>query len=720
MDSDGSPLGDARGVRTQNDSAHVEGNLVQTGSITGNVIVHYVSKTPTLLPHQIPPPRGYFVGRKAEIRQMIDLAGRVSRSTPALIVINGPGGVGKTALAQNGISLLHRTFPDGQLYANLRPDGSKVNIEPGEILSQFLRALGIPPEKVPVDLAEQEALFRTITSRRSILLLLDNAKSAVQIRPLLPAGDSLTVVTSRSRLGALVAKGGHLINLAPLGEPESLELLERTLGGERIAREPVAAAELARLCHGMPIALWGAISRLGSRPERSIAGEVSKLRDAHHRLRVLPGDETLSVQASFDLSYREQSTEGRRVYRLLSLHPGLDFPVDVVSAAARLSVPQTEKVLTSLINANLLEDVDEDRYRFNELIRIHASERCHRYTREHHRITALGRIIEWYLRTARAADRVITPYRPLIEYTGRYGGDEHRTFDDRLAALRWFDDERANLMAVVRTAYHNNMAETTWHLCDALWSFFLYRRHYRDRLEIDGIGVQCARSWPNKTAEADMLKRQGRLFGLIGRFPEGIGLLREAITLNRSIGNIRGEADSLADLGRIHLDRGDIIAAKKYFDKSLRIHRMRDDAHDIALVLINLGLATIGIGDHERSLRMLHEARTMIEAHLEIDPYNFARALIALGKANFHIGQYEHALGYLNEGLRIMQRFGSEYHLAEIWVLLGQIAEAGGAFSKAEEHYDEALQIYLALGAQEAQMVETRLQNLKSGRKSDD
>jgi tetratricopeptide (TPR) repeat protein len=714
MDSDGSTWGDRLGARTLNESAHVEGNLVQTGSITGNVHVHHVpgAVTPPV-PHQLPPRSGHFVGRVSEIRQLADFAAHVSTLAPVLVVINGPGGVGKTALALNGLHLLSQAFADGQLYANLRPYGTDANLEPGEVLGQFLRALGIPPEKIPVELAEQEALFRTITSRRSILLLLDNATSVGQIRPLLPAGGSLTVVTSRSRLGALVAAGGHIINLPPLSQPESLELLGKALGVDRVAREPEAAAELAVLCHGMPIALCGAVARLGSRPERSITKEASELRDEHHRLRVLSVDETLSVQASFDLSYREQPPENRRLYRLLSLNPGLDFTIEVASAAGRLSVPQTEKVMTSLVNANLIEDAGDDRYRFNDLIRIHAYEHCQRHTRESHRVAALGRIIEWYLCTARAADRVITPYRPLIEYSNRHGRGERPTFDDRVGALQWLDDERANLMAVTRSAHYNGMAETAWQLCDALWSFFLYRRHYRDRLEIDGIGVQSARAWGNRVAEADMLKRQGRLFGLMGKFPEAIERLWEATTVNRSIGNLRGEADSLADLGRVHLDRGETSVAAQYLRQALRIHRERGDGRDVALTLINLGLVSLDAGDHERALRELQEARTMIERHVDADPYNYARALIALGKVNVHIGHPERAHGHLTKGLELMQRFGSEYRLAEVWGLLGQIAEASGEISKAEKHYKEALRIYVALGAQEARMIEGRLQRLE-------
>jgi tetratricopeptide (TPR) repeat protein len=215
-----------------------------------------------------------------------------------------------------------------------------------------------------------------------------------------------------------------------------------------------------------------------------------------------------------------------------------------------------------------------------------------------------------------------------------------------------------------------------------------------------------------------MLKRQGRLFGLIGKFPKAIERLQEAATINREIGNLRGEGDSLADLGRVHLDCGETIAAERHLGHALRIHRDRGDARDVAVTLIHLGLMYLDAGDHERALRDVQEARTILETHVDTDPYNYARALIALGKVNVHTGQHEHALGHLTEGLEIMRQYGSEYRLAEVWALLGQIAEAGHETSEAAKHYKEALRIYLALNAQEARAVEERLRRLELGKET--
>jgi tetratricopeptide (TPR) repeat protein len=196
------------------------------------------------------------------------------------------------------------------------------------------------------------------------------------------------------------------------------------------------------------------------------------------------------------------------------------------------------------------------------------------------------------------------------------------------------------------------------------------------------------------------------------RFPEAIGNLQAAVSINRSIGNLRGEADSLADLGRVHLDRGETAAATRHLVDALLLHRERGDARDIAITLIHLGLASLDAAQPLRALRELQEAHTLIAAHVDTDPYNYARALIALGKANVHTGDHESALGHLTEGLAIMEKFGSEYRLAEVRDLLGQIAQARGEVSQAERHYMEALRLYRALDAQEADTMEERLQGL--------
>lgn len=694
-----------------NTSGAVRGNVVQVGSLSGGLHIHGPGEDFDV-PRQLPAVPGLFVGRHAELAFLDASVGRRAAASPVVIAISGPGGIGKTTLATTWLHARGNDYPDGHLYADLRAFGGNPSVDPGEVLGHFLRSLGVPSEKVPVEPAHLVNLYRTITTRLRVLVLLDNVVSAAQVRPLLASGRSLCVVTSRQHLSALTAAGGTLLRLNPLSRPDSLDLLSGVLGAERIQRERTAAAELAELCHGVPIALWGAAARLAGRPRRPIEREVGELRDEQRRLKNLSVDETLSVQASFDLSYRALPPRARRLYRLLGLHTGQDFTTSVAAAAAAVPVGEAEELTGLLVNASLLNEVDEDRYRFNDLIRIHAHQCCERHVRPIDRQTALGRVIGWYMQSARNADRIITPYRRDLPYNGPHRPTEPATFNNRTEALHWLETERANLLAITRTAHQSGLAQEAWHLCNALWSLFLYHREYRDRLEIDTIGVASARAWGNRVAEADMVKRLGRLYGLLERYDESIAYLEEAVSINRSIDEVQGEADSLSDLGRVHLDRGDLPAATTALARSLEIHRHRRDDRSTALTLINIGMLSLRQRKHHQALRQVREAVTLLKEKSAADPYNYARALIALGRTMVQVDHDDAAFDYLTEGLKLMRRLGSEYQLAEINGLLGRITEKRGDLRAARGYYATAVQIYVRLGAADAEGLKERMMNL--------
>jgi tetratricopeptide (TPR) repeat protein len=406
------------------------------------------------------------------------------------------------------------------------------------------------------------------------------------------------------------------------------------------------------------------------------------------------------------------------LYCALGLHPGMAFSSELATAAVGRPDEEVERLLDSLVEANLLNEAAEGRFEFADLIRLHARHRAMRNAKHPYGATE-RRIIEWYLHTTRAADRILAPYRNSPGYEYRTDVTHHPQLADRQQALRWLDAERLNLIAVTRLAHDQGMAEVTWHLCDALWSLFLYRRHYPDRLEIDRLGVASAKAWGNPVAEADMLKRLGRLYGLTGDFEKAFDLLHEAIELNRRCGTTAGEADALGDLGRVHLALGETGRAWELLTDSLRIHRERGDERSVALTLINCGLVDLEAGDQVASIERFEQALEILERYRESDPYNHARALIALGKALVRVRRHDEALGFLTHGLDIMSEYESEYRLAEISGLLGEIAEATGDRGGALRQYRKALQTYLGLGAHEAQEIEQRITALNGGRQGE-
>jgi len=321
-------------------SGTVWGPSVQAGTIHGDVHFHEPPAAPSV-PRQLLAEPAYFTNRESELNRLAAVVG--GRSRPPVAVLTGPGGVGKTALAMRWAHRVASGFAHGQLYADLGGFSGTEPVDPGEVLGLFLRALGVAPARVPVGLAEQTALYRSVTARRSLLLVLDNAYSAAQVRVLLPASPScLVVVTSRSRLSGLVPEGASIIDVGPLPAAESVALLADALGEARVAAETGDAEAVARLCGGLPIALCVAAARLAGRPRLSIRRVAGDLLSERDRLRALSVGGGRPVQAAFDVSYRFLAAPAALAYRRLALHPGPAFglgPVAALTATRTRPVP---------------------------------------------------------------------------------------------------------------------------------------------------------------------------------------------------------------------------------------------------------------------------------------------------------------------------------------------------------------------------------------------
>jgi predicted ATPase len=419
-------------------SGTVTGHSVQAGTVHGGV--HFHAAQEALRP---PPPRQLlappadFSGRVVELVRLDELVAASERTeAPALVVLTGPGGVGKTALALQWAHNSRGRFPDGQLYVDLAGFGGGDPLDPGEALGRFLRALGVPPQQVPAALAEQTALFRSMTAQKSLVLLLDNAYSTAQARVLLPAsGRAVVLVTSRSRLVGLMADGARMLSVAPLGEAAAMTMLSRAVGDERVAGEPEQAAKLVTLCGGLPIAVRLTAARLAARSRWSLNRVVAELADEHARLAALSAAGDVSLQASFDLSYRQLPDCPATLYRRLGLHPGREFDLGVCSAVLEGEPTEVEDGLYELVDNNLVEEIAEDRFRFHDLLRLHARHRASLDDPAPVRELTLRRMLEWYLAAAMAADQVLTPYRRRLPYEFCAAGRRSRLRGPRAGAV---------------------------------------------------------------------------------------------------------------------------------------------------------------------------------------------------------------------------------------------------------------------------------------------
>lgn len=691
-------------------SGMVIGPTVQAGAIHGGVHFHQVGKTP-IVPRQLLAAPALFTNREAELALLTDYIGHGER--PIAVAI-GPGGVGKTALVLRCAHQVQHRFRDGQLFSDLGGWGGGDPADPGDVLGTFLRALGVAPERVPVSLEEQAALFRSITSGKSLLVVLDNAVSAAQVRALMPASGSCAVlVSSRSRLIGLLPDGARLVDVGPLSTEDGLRLLRRTVGEQRIVAEPARARQMAQLCGGLPMALCVAAARLAGRPRLPVSVVAEELADERGRLAALSAVDGLSVEASLDASYRSLAPAAALLYRRLALHPGPDFTVGIPLLLASYGPGEhPATVLDQLVAANLLEDIAEDRFRYHDLLRLHARRKADDDDSDSERTVTALVMLEWYLAGAMRADRIVTPYRRRLEYDFRTTPMRLPEWVARDDALAWMERERVNLLEAGREAMRREWYELAWHLSDVMWPLLLYRKHYRDRLEIDRRGVDAARAWGNRWAEADMRKRLSRICYITGDLEGAAEHIRCSIELCEQEGDERGRIDALAGLASLYRDTGRTGEAVELSRAVLEANRRLGDARAIGLALLNLAQLLTRHGDAAEALDLLAEADQVFAGLAEIDPYNGVRVQTGLAEASLATGDLIGGRAAAEKAAAGMRDLGSDYEHGQALELWGRVAAEQGDAPTAVEALQNAHRLFTAAGSSRATEVQRRLDAL--------
>jgi tetratricopeptide (TPR) repeat protein len=643
-------------------------------------------------PRQLRPAMATFVNRKRELRTL-DHAGR----TGQLVVLVGPPGVGKTAFALHWAHRVHSRYDGGQFYADLGGPGRPVALQ--DVFGRFLRALGVAPQRVPVDADEQATMFRSLTAGRRLLVLLDNVAFADQVRALLPASpSSVTVVTSRSRLGSLISEGARFVAVDRLGVWDGVELLSQAVGLLRIKAEPGPARELVGLCGGLPIALCVAAARLVSRPKWTVEKVVADLVDERRRLARLSFGDDLSVKAVFDVSYQALSPPAARLYRLLGLHPGPDFDAGVAAAVLSTSRAEAEQLVDELLTASLLEEVREDRCRFHDLIRLHALELAQNEESAGDRQLGVRRILDWYLDGATRAGRVVTPHRKGLRRDIEHVPVERVAFASHAEALDWLDRERANLLAAARAAFEQGMLTMTWQLADAMWGLFLFRTHYHDWMQFDLLAVDATHDGPDRAAEAEAQDRLGLLFHALGRNEEALDHMARASAIWQELGECHRMASSTERFGFAYLDQGRAELAIEHFTLALQGYREVGEQRSAGLALISIGRALTESGRFVEAIGYLTEARAELGSLTVPDPYNSARALLALGRAETGAGEWDTARSRLQAALAAMREVESPLGEADILWALGELYAQTGEHADARQCYERTEAMLVELG----------------------
>ncbi|MFI1798003.1 AfsR/SARP family transcriptional regulator [Streptomyces sp. NPDC020379] len=694
---------------------------------------------PTQLPAMVPD----FTGRESFVAELIEQLVTAEGRIMAVSAVAGMGGAGKTTLAVHVAHAARHHFPDGQLYADLQGTGP-VPAEPEAVLGSFLRALGVPDSAIPDGLQERTALFRSTLDGRRVLALLDNARDAAQLRPLLPIAEGCAaLITSRRRM--LDLAGARLVDLGVLSADEALALFTRIVGQERVGAGRDAAMDVVAACGFLPLAIRIAASRLAARRTWTVSVLAHKLADERRRLDELRAGD-LAVKATFELGYGQLEPAQARAFRLLALPAGPDIGLEAAAALLDREAGTTEDLLESLVDLSLMETPGPGRYRCHDLLRTYARHRSPAGAEEDE---ALLRLHRFHLASARAAFVVTRPGDRSLAYLRDTGspGLEFATHD---AALDWVCGEAGNLLAAVQQAVAHPSDEALGDAVDTLWAVgdLLESGKWEEAYSrAAGALVAAAGQRGAVVAEGRARCLLGRLAAVAGRFEEaGTEALRagssaretgdrlvlvQALILRSTVARHRhayeeaercleaaleeyradgdryGEAAVLADLARTHAETGAGERAVEEARRSVRAFRELGAVSRLGDSLYTLGLALERLGQRDDAFVALDEARTL---------FIRARQGLCEGMALFRMaenclgrGQPSRAAQFAQRALTALETVGGDRRRASVLTLLGRAFHDLNRLDEARSCWTTALGLFEPLGASEAATVRTLL-----------
>lgn len=655
----------------------------------------------TAAPRQLPAGIWHFTGREAEL-DILTVALRKSGSpgndAPVILAISGTAGVGKTALAVHWAHQHAGSFPDGQLYADLR------GFDPGDppegtatVVRGLLAALGVPPARIPAELGGQIGLYRSVLAGRRVLVVLDNARDSDQVRPLLSgAAGCLVLVTSRSQLTGLIALDGAVpLAVGLLTEQQALDLLSRRLGAGRIAREQPEAAELAALCARLPLALNIAAARLVTHPAMSLRELCDNLRDARRRLEMLsaePGH--ADVSAVFSSSYEAVSAPAARLFRLLGIHPGPDISFPAAASLGALDLDQARRALDELTSANLLTEHAPGRYMLHDLLKAYAAGQAHAQDTADGLRSALGRVLDHYLRAACAAALLFSPRSRPPRPPDLWTGVIEVRLDGAEQALAWCQAELAVLSAAVNCAASSGFATHAWQLAWAIEIIPDQWRRWRDQLAAGEVALAAARRTGDLAGQAFAHRHLGRALTVGGLHAQARDHLQQAQTLFCRLGDRPNQADTELAIALVLIILQDPARALARSWHALRLYQADGDSTGQAVALYRMGWAHTVLGRYEHGLATC-ELALEVARHAD-DPFIWlvqSSALDSIGIAHHHLGQHDAAIASYRQALSILQGIGEVWLTAFPLEHLGDTYHAAGDPDAARDAWNQAISV---------------------------
>ncbi|MDX3645834.1 AfsR/SARP family transcriptional regulator [Streptomyces sp. MB09-02B] len=686
-------------------------------------------------PAQLPATVPDFTGRAAlveDLSAVLAAASGAEGQVMAVSALAGIGGVGKTTLAVHVAHQARSAFPDGQLYVDLQGAGARP-AEPETVLGAFLRSLGTADSAIPDSLAERAALYRSVLDGRRVLVLLDNARDAAQVRPLLPGtAGCAALVTARVRMVDLA--GAHLVDLDVMSPDEALRLFTRIVGEERVAAEREAALDVVGACGFLPLAIRIAASRLAARRTWTVSVLAAKLADERRRLDELQAGD-LAVKATFELGYGQLEPAQARAFRLLGLADGPDISLAAAAAVLDLPPEETEDLLEALVDTSLLESAAPGRYRFHDLVRLYAracAERDEQPPGE--RESAMSRLLDFYLATASQVYAIERPGDRLVDHLEItvYPG---LRFAEGSAALDWLYTEASCLLACVRqsagtdrlrravdllwaakdlteSGANSHQYETTARaMCDATRAAGDARAEGRARMMLTNVllvsgRIQQAEEQAGLAMELASTARDDRAIswvsndrGIIslhqGRYADGKMFLEQAIEGYRTAGNRPGVALSLCNLSRAHLGMGSITKAVEVAEQGLAAQLEIGRTMRLANGHFTLGIALTRAGRHAEALSQLSDALGIFIDHRQrlwegVTNFRIAEAHLAAHRPTSAAQHAEQALA--------LGVIGGDRMRGNVLTLLGRALFALGQADRARACWRDALGLYEQTG----------------------
>ncbi|GGU81803.1 SARP family transcriptional regulator [Streptomyces litmocidini] len=665
------------------------------------------------IPAQLPPVSRYFSGRRTALARLDGLLEDArGHAGTGPIVISGPGGVGKTTLAVHWAHRVRAEFPDGQLHLNLRgfaPDGSAVT--PDSALRGLLEGLGVPHARVPASREARTALYRTLTDGRRYLILLDNARDAEHVRPLLTgSATSLTVVTSRDQLLGLVAvEDAQPVALDVLSRDEARELLTARVGRARVTADPRAVDEVVELTARLPLALAVVGARAAVTPALGMTRLVERLRRARGLDAFTGSDARSDVRAVLSWSYETLSTDAARLFRLLAVHPGPGITAAVAGSLSALPASRVHALLTELAEANLVAEGEDGRYAFHDLLRAYAVELGEQADPGTSRGTALRRVTEHYLHTAQRGallmDPQLAPVDPPLAAAGR--GVRPERLADVGEAREWFTGEHAALVETVVRAGAAGLDLECWQLAYVLKTYLNWGGHWADAAAVQTAALEAAERMDDPAARARAHRSLAAALRWGSRDAEAGAHLDRALELFTAEGNLLGQADVHLDLAGRHEQQDRPEEALHHNERALGLFREAGHRSGEAKALNNVGYFHALLGDHAEALAMCDAARRVFE---ELgDRRSLALTWDSLGVVHQETGDLEraaHCFRLAAEGLR---EVGSPYHEAVSLDHLGDAESAAGRPERAGEAWQRAWELLDGLRHDDAEAVRLKL-----------